>query len=500
MLIVCILLAIGLSVRMVNLGKEYSGDESSLVEMAHMGFDKMIGELKSREIYPPLTYTLVHLWSFINDSTAWLRMYFVLFGAGSCLLAYLIAKEYLGGKFALLVLLLAVFSPLLISVSQILRSYSDSAFWLLLSTYFMIRIIKGKDTLFDWSAYTAASALALYTFYFSALFIFSQFVYVVLFMGRDKKLIFKWILSLAAAGLVFAPWVPSALGQFRNASSIYYDWSDKGFNVGPLRLGLYVRNLASLAGLDPSFMVLPGGVQAHFSKAALASIVVASCGALIFFVYNSFSFLKNKFKNAGENRLLWLPFFLAFLPLFFSWLFAGFLNTLPTAKYFAVSHSMFLMLVAAFIGSLWSRNRWVSIISLSLILLVFASRIPAAVSPEFDYRKSIAFLNGNLAKNDRLICVNSPPDVSVSKNAVIIEGRFISLNTQRSAYMPLPDQAWADIRKKINPCRSVWLYRVQGHFELFGLYAQVDDFLKKEGYTAVEKHRFRNIDIVKFEK
>ena len=498
--IVCVLLAIGLSIRMVNLNKEYSGDESSLVEFTHMGFDKMIGELKGRDIYPPLTYILVHLWLLIHDSTAWMRMYFVLFGAGSCLLIYLIANEYLDRKLALLVLLFAVFSPLLISISQILRSYADSAFWLLLSTFFMIRIIKGKNTLMDWSVYTASLVLSLYTFYFSALFILSQFVYVVVFMRSDKKLVLKWFLSLVITGLVFAPWVPSALGQFHNASSISFDWSDKGFNVGFLRLGLYARNLVSMMGLDPSFMIFPGGVQVHFTKIVLAAVVTAVSGAFIFILYTSFGFLKNKFEDSGDSRLLWLPLWMAFLPLLFSWLFAGLLNTLPTAKYLAVPHSMFLILIAAFIGNLWSGKRRVSILFLLLVLLIFASRIPAAVSPEFEYRKSIIFLEENLTKYDCLICINSPPAGSVTNNAIVIDKKYINLNAQKSAYLPLPDQVWQDIRGRIKSCRSVWSYRVHGHFELFGLYAQIDDFLKTEGYKIKEKYRFRNIDIIKLEK
>ena len=363
----------------------------------------------------------------------------------------------------------------------------------------MLRIIKGRRGIFNWAGYIISLALSLYTFYFSALLIFSQFAYIVIFMRRDKKLVFKWFMSLVLAFLIFAPWLPSALTQFHNASSISFDWSDKGFNVGFLRFGLYARNLVSVAGLDPSFMVFPGGVQAHFSKTVLAAVAAAVSAAFALLFYAGFIFLKERSKDQVDSRVLWLPFWLVFLPLLLSWLAAGLFNMLPNARYLTVMHSMFLMLIAASIGYLWSRNRRVSILALVLVVLLFASRIPAAVSTEFEYRESVSFLKDNIAKDDRIICVIPPPDVSLAGNVVVIDEKYADLNAQKSAYLPLPGQVWQDIRKKIRSRHRVWFYRPQGHFELFGLYSQIDSFLKDEGYKAKKTYRFRNIDIIELE-
>ena len=77
----------------------------------------------------------------------WVRGYFVLFGIGVCWLVYLIAKEYLDERLGRISLLLSVFSPLMIFTSQYARSYIDSAFWMLLSVLFMLKIIKGTSVI-----------------------------------------------------------------------------------------------------------------------------------------------------------------------------------------------------------------------------------------------------------------------------------------------------------------------------------------------------------------
>ena len=104
----------------------------------------------------------------ISTSTSWIRFYFVLFGVGVCVLIYLIAREYFNEKLANIALLIAAFSPLLIFASQYVRSYMDSAFWMLLSCLMMLRILKGKESIFNWAGYVISCVLSIYTFYFSA--------------------------------------------------------------------------------------------------------------------------------------------------------------------------------------------------------------------------------------------------------------------------------------------------------------------------------------------
>ena len=501
LLILFILLAVALFLRTLNLHKEFSGDESAITYLSQLtSVSEIVSNLKQKYVYPPLTYILVHYWTQVNQSVLWIRLYFVLFGFGVCVLIYLLGKEYLNAKFAKITLLLAAFSPLLIFTSQYARSYGDSAFWMLLSSLFMLKIVKGKDRLEVWIGYVVSTVLSLYTFYFSALLIFTQFIYMVIFKSKDRKCILKWCLSMFMIGLIFMPWLPSAFRQFNNASSIVYDWSDKGFNLGVLRFGLYTRNIFSLIGFDPYFMLFRGGITTHFTTPILITGIFLVFTILLLFLFYCFKYLRTKFSKPKDRPLVWFPFFLVFMPLVLSWVSAGLLNTLPNARYLIVQHAFFLMLISIFIYSLWKKKRLVGGFFIVLLLGIFVARIPSTRSPDFDAKSATSFIKENSTKDDCLICISSCPNNVAITNIIIIEDKYIKLNERKSEYIPISTQVWQEIKKKLRPFNSVWFCRVHGHNELFGANLQIDNFLKNEGYKMKRKGQFHGIDAVKYEK
>ena len=164
LLIVLLLLGVALGLRTLNIDREFSGDETATMSIASVKQHLIVAELKKQEINPPATYFLLSCWMKVSKSESWIRLYFVLFGMGGCLLIYLIAREYLNEKLAKIALLIAAFSPLLIFASQYVRSYMDSAFWMLLSCLMMLKILKGKESIFIWVGYIISCVLSLYTF------------------------------------------------------------------------------------------------------------------------------------------------------------------------------------------------------------------------------------------------------------------------------------------------------------------------------------------------
>ena len=500
LLILLILLVTASFLRTLNLNKEFNGDETILVERMKLDFNQMVTTIKQKDVYPPLTYILVYHWMKINRSIVWIRLYFVFFGVGVCLLIYLLGKEYLGLKSARIALLLATFSPLLIYASQYARSYIDSAFWMLLSSLFMLKIVKRKDRLVNWAGYIISAALSLYTFYFSALLILAQLIYVTIFKSKDKKFILKWYFAVLMTGLIFAPWLPSALRQFNNASSIVYDWSSKGFNLGPFRFGLYTRNIVALVGLDPYFMYFRQEISKYFSRPILIICVLLCFSGFIYFLYLSLQYLKIKFQQ--DKALIWFFFFITFIPLLVSWALAGFLNTLPNARYLVAFHAFFLISISILIYNLWEKSALKGIICIAFILTIFTFRIPGAISSEFDTKKAISFLESKLSANDCLICIRCPSEKIASNitASIINIKNYLKLNEKSSEYIVLfPDQ-WKRLKQKTSTFKTIWFYRVYGNVEVFGANRILDDWLKNEGYEIEAVKKFKNIDIIAYEK
>ena len=495
--IVVALLGAGLFFRMLNITKDFSGDETILMEISRQGADNIVPQVMAKDVYPPLTYIFIHYLIALTGSEAWVRFYFVLFGIGVCLLVYSIAKEYLDEKLAVIALSLAVFSPLLIFTSQYVRSYIDSAFWMLLSVLCMLKILKGESGIMNWIGYVISVALSLYTFYFSALLFFAQIIFVTGLVFKEQRFPLKWYVAFLLVGLAFLPWTLTALEQFHNASGVVYGWTDKGFTIGPFRVGLYIRNIFALIGFDPYFLVFRDAVGRQFGKIVLMAAGLAGIGAFIFFSYRYFRCTKTAFPEM--KKLAWFLPCLVFLPLVMAWVSASVLNIPPGARYFAAFHALFLILMAVIIRDIFARKKAIGILALSIILLAFAVRIPEAVSSEFDTKGASLFLKSNLSNNDCLICGRICPEDKDSFTVIKAESYF-KLNDKGSEYVWVSPGALALLKSKLAPFKKIWFYRVYGNAEIFGLNGLLDKEFKESGYKETKRVRFKNIDVVKYEK
>ncbi len=488
---IALILGIGFLLRIINIGKVPCGDEAMVINIATQDPANLMAMLKTTDVYPPFTYILLHYWMKISQSPVWIRSYFIIFGLGSCLLVYLIAKEYLGKKEAIIALILAVFSPLLIFGSQYIRSYMDSAFFILCSTLFMLKIINGKDTTINRISYAVSAALAFYTFYFSALIVFAQFLFVMIFGPRRKA----WLLTFLASGIAFLPWFLSAANQLHNSSSIPYDWSTVGLNIGSFRLGLYARSIAALFGIDPYFLVFREGIMSKFPYIVSIGVILAALSIFILFIYNLVVLLKRRFGNRPD--MLWFIPALSILPVILSWISAAVFNVIPVTKYFLALHGIFIVAMALFIYGLFEKNLRLALAVLGLILAVFILRLPQAVSEEFDPKGVAIFLTNN-AKNDIVISKGSCPAEGVV-NVLTMNGLF-ALDKKGRTYLMAPEEQWGSLAKTVRGFKKVWFYRVYGNDEIFGANRLVKSWLETQGYKEKRINRFKNTDVVEYEK
>ncbi|MBA7622534.1 hypothetical protein ES703_29912 [subsurface metagenome] len=153
---------------------------------------------------PPLFVITVHyIVKLLPNNEFTLRLLACLFGIGSLVLIYLVARR-IDSKAALLTLILFSFSAPLIYYSKELKQYSGDVFFALLLVFLSERIVT-RDTLRNWGLWVVFSSLAL-CFSHAAVFVIPGFSLVLLLQGitsRRRNILPKWLLSNAVVGLVF---------------------------------------------------------------------------------------------------------------------------------------------------------------------------------------------------------------------------------------------------------------------------------------------------------
>lgn len=494
---VAVLILTGLILRSFFLSRGFYGDEAITLLSVSGSFTDIIPSLVEFDSHPPLTSFLLYFWMNLSDNEIFIRYYFILFGIGLLLIIYLLAREYYSNrKIALLAVLIAALSPLLVSLSQYVRNYIDSAFWMVSSVYFFLLIMRGKGSRRVWLGYLAVNIFSLYTFYFSMVMILCQVFYVLIFKLRQKELMRKWIFSMALTALLFLPWAPFFLKQALNTgSSKYLPWGGFGFKAFGLNLGIYARNIASLFGMDYGFLVYPQGIINRFGKGTLLFMVAAAFSALIVLLIYTLRRLKIRFSARSEEA--WFLIFFSVLPLLVSWVAVKFTKSMPNSKYLAAPFCVFAVFLAFFFYSLIKERRKTGIFLLILFLAFSWARLPAAVTPEYEAKNAIAYIREDARYGDCILMGGKLVGGEVLSLPLIETGDYIYESDQKTGrYVISPGRKQEIIKEKLSAFDRVWFIRCYGNAEIFGGNALVYDFLRAYGWNEASKRKFNNLEVI----
>lgn len=266
-------LILGLVLRLVSLNQSLWLDEATTALVAKMSFTDIFTKFLPGDFHPPLYYLLIKVWVFLfGNSEVVLRIPSVIFGLGTIVFTYLIAKELFGIRVANIVSFLTATSGLLIYYSQETRMYSMTVFLVSSVFYFWI-----KKRWFWFSFFLFLLGLVDYV----ALFIIPVF----LICEKNKK---KLLLSLLPLFLGFVLWSPVFIKQF------YAGLSNTGnawWNV----LGTFsLKNIA----LIPVKFVLG---RISFEDKLLYFLVAGFSVSLFFYLL---------FRSFGKNKVILLWFVL----------------------------------------------------------------------------------------------------------------------------------------------------------------------------------------------
>lgn len=492
-----IVLFIAIGLRLFYLDKGYNSDEGWLLKAAALDTEKLIPFLgEGRSVYPPLSPFLLHLWIKLGNSEVWVRSYFVLFGVALCGLVYFLGKSYLDERFGLIAFLIAAFSPLLIWSSQFIRSYIDSAFWAVLSTYFMLKLLDGKNFLRFSLGYIFASSAALYSSYLNVLILISQSIFILIFYLKDLKFLKKWIILQAFVIIIFIPCLVLLLKQAKLATAIDPKWSERGFQILGLNIGYYARSIAALFGIDPNFLTAYSLTQKLSKYALLGLAALSFCIISWIFV----TALQNLGKILKDRRRVWFFPLISISALILYDTLVEVMNFPLQTEYFVPQHVLFLFVLSALV---YPSRRVVKVnpLALALISVIFILRFQDAVKPEFETKRAYNYLANNVSTSDCLLMVRNTNRYIDLKafNAEIMYG-YIKKDSDADYYRPLDENAKAALSNVKEKYKNIWFYRAYGNDEILGANRLIMNWLQENGYVIESVQKFKRIDLVRYKR
>jgi mannosyltransferase len=208
-------------------GQSFWNDEGNSARIAERSL-QLVTEGAAGDIHPPLYYYMLHFWRGVFGSSEFaLRSLSAVLGVLLVGLTFLIGCKAFSAGVGLLAAFVAAINPFQIYYSQEARMYMLLAVIGAAATFFLLRLLKewairdqgsGRrfSLIIDHCLLIIFYALGLYTHY-AFPFIFVTHFFIVLMwtlVTRAKwKHFIVWIGLVAAAGVLFLPWLPTAIRQ-----------------------------------------------------------------------------------------------------------------------------------------------------------------------------------------------------------------------------------------------------------------------------------------------
>ena len=205
------------ALRIYRLGHQsFWYDEALSYYYASQGLRELLAGVSSSD-HPPLYFLLLHLWSrWAGNGEFSLRFLSLLWSVSSVPLLYALGRRLLNREAGLIASLLMAFSPFHVWYAQETRMYTLATFLTLLSSMFLLFILREGKGRAWWVAYAGVNVLAVYAHFYAFLVLPFHLIYGL--WQRWGKGGAKGALPLMSAQaltvLAFVPWLPFALYQY----------------------------------------------------------------------------------------------------------------------------------------------------------------------------------------------------------------------------------------------------------------------------------------------
>jgi 4-amino-4-deoxy-L-arabinose transferase-like glycosyltransferase len=211
-------------------GQSFWNDEGNSARIAERSL-QLITEGAAGDIHPPLYYYVLHFWRGVfGPSEFALRSLSAVLGVLLVELTFLIGRKAFSVGVGLLAAFVAAINPFQIYYAQEARMYMPLAVIGAAATFFLLRLLEdwgsgirdqgsGRRRLslfIDHCSLIILYALGLYTHYAFPFVLVTHFLIVSMWTLGTRaawKSFVIWIGLVAAAGVLFLPWLPTALRQ-----------------------------------------------------------------------------------------------------------------------------------------------------------------------------------------------------------------------------------------------------------------------------------------------
>lgn len=384
--LIILVVILGFILRIITLDQSLWYDEAiNVYYSTQHSFWSFVNIYPVGDFHPPLYFAVLWVFSHLfGTSEIIVRLPSVIFGTSSILIVYLLAKNLLSKKIALLSALLLAIAPLHIYYSQEARMYSLATLVVCLSFYFFERVLAEGKNLFR-VGFIICNVLLLYSDYLPYLVFFSQFTFLLI-ERRDvlKQFIILYLISF----LSLIVWVPIFLEQIQtgiNAASTVSGW----------------RNVVGDASIKEMVLVFLKNVIGRVSleNKYITGLLTIGLGIL----YGSILGYGLKEINRNSRILLYwiiIPTILAFLISFY----------IPVLSYFRLQFiwPAFLILLSVSVFALPKKLKIISIIFLVIISVV--STVSYYLNPKFqreDWKGLVSYINSQHSVDTLLIESNN---------------------------------------------------------------------------------------------
>jgi len=221
------LILLGIWLRLYQLGGPFlRWDEGWSMGLSVLGWGE-INRITALDVHPPLYYHLFKLWFKLGKTTFWVRYFSVWWGVLAVSMAYVTGQRWArSATVGLWAAAYVALAPFLIYYAQMTRMYSLGIAGCLGATYFALRAVDTRR-LSDWAAFLLGGAIALYTFYYSALVLAALLIYLIVIRWRRGQAIAASFLILA---LLYLPWLiyawPALIARVGGRTGFEWAWDD----------------------------------------------------------------------------------------------------------------------------------------------------------------------------------------------------------------------------------------------------------------------------------
>lgn len=345
-------------------------DEAFSWRLIQFPFSEMIAR-DATDVHPPLYYILLKLWSVVfATSLVAMRSFSVLFAGLTILAGYLFTsyawRSRPAGFIAAILLALSGFQ---IQFAWEARMYTVGTFLVLISSWLLLRAIRGRQ-IADWVFYALCISALSYVHYYAFFSIAAQGVFVLGYiivqtkgrLGEILQLRTFWLATGAfvLAAALFIPWLPTFLSQNSQVQESYWIPNIGGWSVPDT----FYRMFAPTSGI-------PSHAGIGWILLAVLPVVATCMGWLLLILLVKRS--SNKTNTVYDAA--WLIFLSGTIPFVISIALSFLGQSLYQDRFFVFAHLFIIIGLAVLLSRIP-----VKVLRVSVIAIVFAGFLFAFVS------------------------------------------------------------------------------------------------------------------------